>query len=242
MTDFERLLLLFCIFTNQFLIVRAYICPLKQKKITLVSIIWTLVGVFLFSKHSFLLLIWSLSSFVLIFFTNYQFQRQKRELLRSQLAPFLLKVSLSLKIGMSLREALRKESLSEAKYFQDVMADMLSALEKNQKIEFQAREFETFFNLIEKLSREPAKIVTRIDLLRKKLEIEQFFSAKMAQILSQPRAQAVIIAILYSLLILFLVFNFRFELWRSALLGSLPLFFLGQVFIFKLGRRYQWKV
>lgn len=166
---------------------------------------------------------------------------EKKEI-RKRLSPFLLRVLLSLKVGRGLRESLSVESQLEDSKLGAEIQKFAVAIEKQQKFDHQDPRLRQMYDLFALLDREPAKIVTRIEVFRKKIECEDHFRAKVAQILSQPRAQASIVGLLYVCLILFLHFNFKISDWLTYFYLSLPLFILGQTFLFRMGRNYRWKV
>ncbi len=242
MHTLERILLLNFVFAIGFAYVRAVICPLRQLICALLFALWIVFGV-MFVKNSTLgLVLWS--SLVIFFAQSalWYLNFKKKKKILAQLNPFLLRILLSLKVGSSLRDTIRTELAYEDKYFREVMHEILFCVEKQQPFRHSLHQITQFYELFALLDREPAKIVTRIELFRKKIDCETQFSAKVAQILSQPRAQALVVGVLYCALILFLHFNFKTEEWRPHLYVSAPLFIIGQFVLLNMGRKYRWKV
>ena len=242
MNLFERFLLLNLVFLSAFFFVRDEKCPVRQQKKTIFFVLWSLALIFFLSQRPIFFCVGIFCGFLIsncfILIEKAWFQRQSGE----RLPLFLLRLSLSLKTGFGLRESLRREAALEPKYFQDVIQLMLFSLETRAHFSTESGRLRQFYCLLEQIDKEPAKIVTRIELFRQKVSCEMQFQAKVAQILSQPRAQAVVVLILYAALILFLHSQFRDQQWVPYFYVSAPIFSLGVCWIFLIGRKYKWKV
>jgi Flp pilus assembly protein TadB len=242
MNVIERIFLLNLVFAIGFPYIRTVICPLRQLFCTLLFALWIVFGIFIVKNSTLGLIIWSSSVIVFAQLSDWYLNSRKMKKILSQLNPFLLRILLSLKVGSSLRDTIRVEISHEDKYFREVMTEILLSVEKRVIFHHPLRQISQFYELFAHLDREPAKIVTRIELFRKKIDCEERFSAKVAQILSQPRAQALVVGLLYLALVLFLQFNFKTHEWRPYLFLSAPLFVTGQLILLSMGRQYKWKV
>lgn len=242
MNHFERVLFFNFAFAPPLLLILRSQISESHVKVSAVYFFWFVAGLFVIHESCFALLAWCFAAtcvpHVNVFFRG---EIAKKEIDR-RLSPFLLRILLSLKVGRGLRESLAIESAEERSNLGEVVRKFAVAIEKQQSFDHQNRRLRQMFDLFAMLDREPAKIVTRIEVFRKKIECEDQFRAKVRQILSQPRAQSVVVGLLYVALILFLHLNFKVSDWMTYFYASLPLFILGQTFLFRMGRRYRWKV
>jgi hypothetical protein len=151
---------------------------------------------------------------------------------RANLRPVLTRLILNLKSGMSLRTALRHEKSVE---------QLCQMLEAQKFLPSGDGRWDDFARLLISLDRDPARILPQLEGFRRGLHIEDKFSARVRQILLQPRLQAAVILVLYVGLIFFVMNSFSVEDFRQPLIFSALLVAAGCFQLFWLGRNYQWK-
>lgn len=242
MNHFERVLFFNFVFAPPLLLILRSTDRDSHVFAVTIYFCWFVLGLFVIQHSCFALLVWNFTAALTPrAHAVFRGEIEKKQIQKS-LSPFLLRILLSLKVGRGLRESLSVESQLEDSKLGVEIQKFAVAIEKQQKFDHEDPRLRQMYDLFALLDREPAKIVTRIEVFRKKIECEDHFRAKVAQILSQPRAQASIVGLLYVSLILFLHFNFQISDWLTYFYLSLPPFILGQAFLFRMGRNYRWKV
>lgn len=115
-------------------------------------------------------------------------------------------------------------------------------LEKQKNWSLNDARWDEFAKILLNLDRDPARIVPQLENFRFGLQVEERFKARVQQILSQPRLQAVIAILLYAGLCIFTVQSFEVEDFRLFMIISAIFVASGTFCLIKLGSRYQWKV
>ena len=242
MNHFERVFFFNFVFAPPLLLILRSTDRKSHALAVTIYFCWFVLGLLVIKQSCLALIAWTFAATLApCAFSVFRGEIERKEI-RKRLSPFLLRILLSLKVGRGLRESLSVESQLEDSKLGVEIQKFTAAIEKQQKFDHQDPRLRQMYDLFALLDREPAKIVTRIEVFRKKIECEDLFRAKVAQILSQPRAQASIVGLLYVCLILFLHFNFQISDWLTYFYLSLPPFILGQIFLFRMGRNYRWKV
>jgi Flp pilus assembly protein TadB len=199
-----------------------------------------------FLKSSSILLLLSLS--LLCFLPVAWSEIRKQVFIKSFLVKrvhFLDFIVLHMKSGLSLREAVRKLTLSESKAMSkslQVLYDRLHLYEINQIPSDFPAEIQNFFDEIEVIDKNPAKKLENILKLRAQYRILEGFKQKSAAAVAQARAQSFVVLVLYLAAIFYgLHLDPSFSSHQGFFL-SILMFSAGLFWLFNLGRKVPWKV
>ena len=102
------------------------------------------------------------------------------------------------------------------------------------------KEIENFIKELLKLGQSPQPI-SRLCHLQRKTRVEMRFRIKSHRALLQVRAQSTLILIFYAALLVGTFYMYENQ-YLLLTLGSLILFTIGLIWIFKLGKRMKWSV
>jgi Ca2+/Na+ antiporter len=175
---------------------------------------------------------------VLIFFVR---TRAKR--LRDRIRESLLVIHLKMKSGKSFRQSFDEVINESDPFTREKLAEIKSVVVFSQQKLIRTDPFiaEVIIEFI-RIDTNSHAGIRRLTVFREKLRIEDDFRRKSGQVLSQIRAQSLIMSGLYVAVGVFIGHQFG---WRSNLrlfLVSAILFLSGLVWIWFDGRRMQWKV
>ncbi|MBC6415003.1 MAG: hypothetical protein GDA46_01230 [Bdellovibrionales bacterium] len=232
---------LFCLWLSLSLIKELFLLELISitlKRILELIILFYFLGIILFYKNSFLIILPCILLFCFIFFLK----KQEQKKLFLQLCSLLIPLESSMKSGMSFLNAWNK-SLQEvsSNKKRERLQEFSEVLKFQNKFFYhENKEVERFINELMsiKQSFQPLK---RVQHLQRKLRVELKFRLKSQRALLQIRTQSFILTAFYvGLLINTLIVNRQINLF--LMLSSLILFLMGLIWILKTGRRMKWSV
>lgn len=165
--------------------------------------------------------------------------RRKRQLSDDEVL-ILDQTILSMKSGRSFLDSLRISARNLHERTQIYLSDVISTIELRQ-IPEKMRHDEIGFFLI-RVAQNPGRQIDQIKSFRYRKKVEAEFRAKVRKALTQTRAQALVISIIYLLLLIFVIENFGFRKNSMTIFASAILMLCGVFSIYRMGRGYRWKI
>lgn len=88
----------------------------------------------------------------------------------------------------------------------------------------------------------PSRQIDELERWRARVQASEIFRRKSKQAMAQARTQAVVLAIIYLCLSLFVSLSFGWKVTKGPLQISIPFFFVGIFWMWKGGRRVKWTI
>lgn len=158
---------------------------------------------------------------------------------------FLDRMVLFMRSGKSFHESLQASTEGEKNYFyQKKLTDLVQFVVFLQQKQSK-KQLSFSLNMaieLKKIANIPHQQLENVLYLRRNLKIEEKIRQKSEQVLRQIRLQATILSVLYIILMVGWVYFQGFQANKEVMLSSLTLFILGTIWIYRGGRRYEWKV
>lgn len=148
----------------------------------------------------------------------------------------------SIKSGRSFRETIKRiqiESKGTIFYFQEIF-QAISLEQTPERISSDAQVQRFYIELLQ-ISKSQHRIADRLVSLRRTMKTERWFKLKIKQVLLQSRAQSFIMTILYVALMGYILGSYGVGRNLDLILASVGLYLSGTIWIWKMGRSYQWK-
>jgi len=195
-----------------------------------------------FQKKPILIWLILLSANFLSYFVPF-FIRQKRKGDFELKAIELIDVLVTLvKSGRSFREAIKRvqtENMGTPFYFQEIF-QAISIEQAPERMSSDAQVQRIYTELLQ-ISKSQHRISDKLVALRRILKTERWFKMKIKQVLLQSRAQSIVMSTLYVGLLSYVFGSVGIGGNMDLIIFSLALYFLGTIWIWKMGRSYQWK-
>ncbi len=152
-------------------------------------------------------------------------------------------VLLSLRSGKSFRDSLSALSSKESGfgyYLREVSTFIL--LKQPLPVEVSDGRILRVYTELRLAEESSHRIGDRINAFRCLLKVEDTFRQKSRRAMLQARAQSLVVAVLYLLVLIFDLINFSQDLDYRIIFLSVSLFLIGTIWIWKLGRNHHWKI
>lgn len=171
----------------------------------------------------------------------YFFSYYQEKLIQAHTLRALDHLILGVQSGQSLRTSLMMISRQESSLLRVSWENLAHAIcFENSSSGLQSQTLKNLFNELQRIEKSQSKCGDQLRSLRKNLKTLEDFRRRSGQVSLQIRMQAAISALLYVVLLLFMVAQFGFFQHRVVIMASGTLFFVGMVTVFVIGRRIQW--
>jgi hypothetical protein len=151
---------------------------------------------------------------------------------------------LSMKSGQSFRMAV-KEAMSNADFHLKILLEeFLSAAQFKKeppKWSFDS-ELNSFLHELWLVDGSTTRQIELLLAFRRKLSLISNFRQRSRQALLQTRAQSLVTAFIYLLVLIYVNFKFSLGAHLNLLIVSLLFFSIGFITTWRMGRRYRWKI
>ncbi len=198
-----------------------------------VGFLTILFGVFC-AKFDFMIGMWIISSSGVLFLGQIAYKNcHHRRLAHKEAHDFLDLVILEMRSGRAFRDSILRSmsSLGETR-LKMLLSSWISGSSERSESEI-IREFS-------RIEEQSHQALERLLLFRRRFRLESDFRRRFGQVSLQIRMQALIISALFAAIF---VFNCSRGAWShnsGVMIGSLALFSVGLVLIFRLGGRVKW--
>lgn len=179
-----------------------------------------------------------LSLIVTIFVTGLIFEKKFRQ----DFVFYLDKVILKMKMGLSLRASL-EDSLDEMSLrFQKILRQILEIAYAEEGGKITNYFHLQIYNEIRSWLGQSSRILSRMISFRRILRKEDLFRRKSDQIYHQIKMQIILLALMYTFLLLFIFQKFPIQNYFGIYLVSFLLFLIGILTIYIISRRQSWRI
>lgn len=179
--------------------------------------------------------------FVLLKLLPTVFSHYQEKLIQTQTLRVLDQLILGVQAGQSLRVSLSALIRQEASLLRIPLENLAHAMVfENSSASLKSKALRDLFNELSRIEKSQAKCADQLRSLRKNLKTLESFRRKSGQVTLQIRMQALISALLYAGLLLFVITQFGFRPHQGLIVASGILFFGGMVTVFVIGRRLRW--
>jgi Flp pilus assembly protein TadB len=143
--------------------------------------------------------------------------------------------------GHSLRSSLNLLAAGESSLLRIPLQNLLHAIAvENSVAGLQSPQLRILFEELSRIERSQTKCADQLKAYRRHLKTLEDFRRRSGQVSLQIRMQAVISAVLFAALLLFMITQFGFSAHRSLIFASTALFLTGLVTVFVIGKRAKW--
>jgi hypothetical protein len=189
------------------------------------TLLWLLIG-------TILILLKSLPAF----FSQYQEFLVQKNTLR-----ILDHLVLGVQSGQSLRTSLQVLSARESSLLRIPMQNLVHAVTlENSSASLESPTLKKLYEELSRIEKSQSKFAEQLRALRRQTKTLKDFRRRSGQVTMQIRMQALVSAVLYVALLVFIIAQFGFFENRRLILASALLFFGGLVTVFVIGRRNRW--
>ena len=167
----------------------------------------------------------------------------RRRRFRENYSLLVDQIVLHVRTGHSFREAIRKISDTSDAFVQQKLGEVIDHLTfPKPEVEF-ASDFFTreMIRSLREIDQTSYGGLRKLLALRHRLRIQNEFRRKSRAATAQIRVQALVLAILYGLVLIFTLRNEDIHSIAGELAISIPLFLIGLGLVLRTGRRYVWK-
>lgn len=169
-------------------------------------------------------------------------ERRQIDAFKSEIAPFLDRWILNLRLGSALPSARESALLEQTDGFQNLLRPLFSARNtppsKRQHLLFTA----PVLSELERLQKEPHAALARLENLRSMLRHSSEFRRKSGQAVRQTQIQSSVMLLLLFALTFFTLYRYGWKRTSDIVLGAVGLSILGVVSMHYLARKSQWKI
>ena len=218
---------------------------LSDHSLHLLSIYVLIVGVFAVTFSSSPLSLWIFIGILLIsikFFPEIlRFFLLRR--LRSALIPLLDGIILGVQSGKSFRSSFHAAVESQTGWVRNQLRELYSLLISSEQHQpLKSALLADFMAEMIEIDRSQSRCADQLRAVRGHLKIQEDFRRRSGQLTQQIKMQAIIVTALYCGLLFFVIAQFGWRAHQKLVIASLILFLTGLFWIFKAGRRMEWKV
>lgn len=168
----------------------------------------------------------------------------RRNIVKGEFASILETLIVEMKSGKAFREAVKSYLDCSEGYKKSVLNEFLCPLlqqEQNSTRYFDLKTA-TFFEELLRIERSSSRVIDRLVSLRHKIRTEHEFKIKVRRAMLQTKAQALVVAILYILLLTYSASVYEWNLLKPFVLISGVFFILGVIVLLNIGSRFKWKI
>jgi hypothetical protein len=187
--------------------------------------------------------LWFFFGTILIFLKSlpHFFSRYLENLIQRHTLRMLDHLVLGVQSGQSLRTSLHMLSAQESSLLRIPLQNLAHAIGyENSPVNLGSMALKKLYEEISRIEKSQSKCADQLRALRKQIKTMEDFRRRSGQVTMQIRMQAVISAVLYAALLLFMITQFSFSENRALILTSGVLFAAGLVTVFVIGRRTRW--
>lgn len=201
-----------------------------------------MIVVFVFRAHSPMQLWFSFGGFLILikllphFFSQFLEKQISKHTLR-----IVDRLVLGVQSGHSLRSSLHQLSTGESSLLRIPLQNLAHAIAvENSSKGLQSSKLRHLFEELSRIEGSHSKCADQLKAFRRQLKMLEDFRRRSGQVSLQIRMQAIVSAVLYVALLLFMITQFGFYQHRSLILVSSVLFSAGMVTVFVIGKRAKW--
>lgn len=185
------------------------------------------------------LFVWSFL-LIFIFFVKNKRQRQFYNFEIQFIRKLFLKISSGKSIVDALQAHLQKDG-SDFEEFNNEVAKLVTFRQQTEGVKTRKSELRTVY-WVKNIVDNPVNTLEKLKSIEEKLQIEHDFRRKSGQALLGVRMQALIMAVIYILALVFILLFFGMPKSIYPLVFSLTLFGMGMLWVLKIGKVIKWKV
>lgn|GEM_PF-3259785 len=177
------------------------------------------------------------------FLSRIIFFRREMHILKNFVS-ILDSVVIKMRVGASLRESLLSTASSQTVSTQFLLQEFVTLLSFDRPISelVSHPKLQKNFSELKKIDQQPHRAIERLKSLRRRLQMEKKLRQKSRKALLQARAQATILSVMYISLLIYSLWKYGWKSSGSVFAVSLMLFGVGSLWLWNLGRRFQWKI
>lgn len=178
-----------------------------------------------------------------VFISRIIFFRREIHILKNFVS-ILDAVVIKMRVGASLRESLLSTSATQTSATRFLLQEFVTLLAFDRPISelVSHPKLQKNFSELKKIDQQPHRAIERLKSLRRRLQMEKKLRQKSRKALLQARAQAVILSAMYISLLIYSLWKYSWKSSSMVFSVSLVLFALGSLWLWNMGRRFQWKI
>ncbi len=199
---------------------------------------------FLLKKNFLILFLINILIFLAPFFIPIFIQKIRISRVKKEIIPCLDTIIMSMRSGKSFRQSIIDASGSSHIYMKLMLDEFLSSIsfQKKPKTWSLDSEVNNFFGEIWTIERSTYRQVEMLLSFRRKISLINDFRQRSRQAMLQTRAQSMISAFIYGLVLIFVHFKFGLNRYPMMTFVSVLIFSAGFITTLKMGRSYKWKI